>query len=172
MSNRSERYINKEDLLTNNRLYARQRRQELEEREKELLGLQRECEEIRRELHLIDAWLNILAGTGIDRQEDCQAEMADNSMAVPLCAAPNIIDGEIRGDRLRNEIVKILEEAYPQELYYREILSRLTQKGFQVGGKNPGLNLIAHLAKEERVRRGEKRGIYCLDEAYVDRRSE
>lgn len=168
MVNESEQFINKEDLIENNRKYARQRRQELEDREKEIFRLQRECEEIRRELHLIDAWLNTMESA--DRQEERDDQIANDSSAAFPCEASDIMDVEVRGDRLRDEVVKVLEESYSQELYYREILSRLTRKGFQVGGKDPGLNLIAHLAKEPRVRRGEKRGIYCLNEAYVDKR--
>lgn len=165
MIDSSEQFINKNDLIETNRKYAEQRRQELQGRETELVRLRLECEQIRRELNLIDAWLETASMSGGNEEGSAQPDCCDeNDAAVPALTA-NLMDvSEIRGDRLRDEVVKVLEEAYPQDLYYREIHSRLITKGFQVGGKNPGLNLIAHLAKEPRVKRGEKRGIYGLDD--------
>ena len=75
---------------------------------------------------------------------------------------------ELRGDRLRNEVVELLREVYPDMLYYRVILSRLQERGYEIGGKDPGLNLIAHISKDKRIKRGDKRGYYGVDESYTD----
>ncbi|NLU49567.1 MAG: hypothetical protein GXX09_04025 [Syntrophomonadaceae bacterium] len=75
--------------------------------------------------------------------------------------------GELSGDRLREEIVAVLKEAYPHPLHYRDIWMKLTRKGYRVAGKDPAMNVIAHIQREDRVVRAEKRGTYTLSPAYV-----
>ena len=74
---------------------------------------------------------------------------------------------ELKGDSLRDEVVNLLGQVYPGMIYYRELLQCIESMGYQVGGKDPGLNLIAHISTDKRIVRGDKRGMYGLSDDFV-----
>jgi hypothetical protein len=147
---------------------------ELESKEEQLEELRRECVRLRREMELIETWVqthdrldNGVAGEGVKAEE----ERISADGLLPVSGKSSVLnsegDEELRGDQLRDKIVKILEENYPQGLYYRDMLRRLKLMGYVVSGKDPGLNIIAHLSRDDRVMRGEKRGVYGLSPDYA-----
>lgn len=147
--------LERQQLIESNRRWLETARRELAEHQEEVRRLQ-------QEIHHMEIWLESVE----------KSRSADDSTAVltepgeyPVNEAESdIIEPELKGDRLREETVRILTEIFPQEMYYREILRQLTLRGFEVGGKDPGLNLLAHLAREPRVKRGLKRGVYTLSQ--------
>jgi hypothetical protein len=48
-------------------------------------------------------------------------------------------------------------------LYYRELCEKISQTGFEIHGKDPATNLIAHIGNDSRFDR-VKRGTYALKE--------
>ncbi|MEA1962393.1 MAG: hypothetical protein U9N81_14190 [Bacillota bacterium] len=152
--------VRQEKLIQEARRWLEQRKLELKNKEAEYLELGLECNKIDREIQLLETWMNEVA-----IPEKCDIAMLSQSDEYgerDLPERDEVVKAELRGDHLRREVVKILEEVYPEVIYYREILKRLEDKGFQVGGKDPGLNLVAHLAREPRAVRAEKRGMYRL----------
>ncbi|MDD2300160.1 MAG: hypothetical protein PHU69_11045 [Fermentimonas sp.] len=160
-SNPGDSSDNKEALIEMNRKWVEQKRAELQDNEEQIRRLQEEREGILSELEPMENWLDQVEGK--DRQ---QLGRVNRITAGPIIEVVKE-DAELRGDRLRDEVVKVLKEVYPETLYYREILRRLMIQGYQVGGKDPGLNLIAHITKDSRLQRGSKRGTYGLDEDYA-----
>lgn len=55
-----------------------------------------------------------------------------------------------------------------QEQHYREITEALILRGVEITGKDPGLNLVAHIHADERFKR-PRRGVYGLAEWYPKR---
>lgn len=155
------------NLIAANLKWVQEQRHLLKVKEEEISRLQAEYDDIRSKLQPMEEWLS--------RHTDYQGavnekRMVDGSAELSLekpARSENVseeaaAEAGLRGDRLRDEVVRILTGSYPESLYYREILNRLEQSGYRVGGKDPGLNLIAHMAKENRIERGEKRGMYRL----------
>ncbi|MDD3365468.1 MAG: hypothetical protein PHZ03_10840 [Syntrophomonas sp.] len=159
-SNRGDATIDNSDLIAANSRWVELRKLELLAKEEEIKKLQDERVRIKQEIAAMENWLLAINGGDFLPVETRVVKTVENKQ---------LGDGEeeLRGDSLRNAVVKVLEEAYPQDLYYREILRRLKLKGYQIGGKDPGLNLIAHITKDARLRRGEKRGIYGLADTYL-----
>lgn len=161
---------NKEVLIEMNRKWVEQKRAELEDNEEQIRKLQEKRERILSELEPMETWLDQVEGK-VDKQSEYASVMRQRPGRISRMAAEtdNEVkeDAELRGDRLRDEVVKVLKEVYPETLYYREILRRLMIQGYQVGGKDPGLNLIAHITKDSRLQRGSKRGTYGLNEDYA-----
>lgn len=52
-----------------------------------------------------------------------------------------------------------------KEQHYREIAEALMASGVEITGKDPGLNLVAHIHADERFKR-PRRGVYGLSEWY------
>ena len=48
-------------------------------------------------------------------------------------------------------------------MYYKDLCQAIAQTGFQIGGKDPATNLIAHISKDPRFER-VRRGTYALTE--------
>lgn len=159
MADSKSKGVSNEELIEVNRRWVEEKKEELRKREDEISKLQGECARIRQELDPIEIWLarmehrEVSPTTRIDKGDEVAGEQR--------CE-------EVRGDRLRDEVVLLLREVYPNMMYYRVILSRLQQRGYEVGGKDPGLNLIAHISKDKRIKRGDKRGIYGLDENFFN----
>lgn len=102
-----------------------------------------------------------------DQIEKGEAVIAVLEGRKPVTAKKTAFDknlNQLRGDALRNEVVEILEDSFPNAMHYREILNIILSKGYTIGGKTPALNLAAHLTKEKRIQRTDKRGIYILKE--------
>lgn len=55
-----------------------------------------------------------------------------------------------------------------KEQHYREIAEALMERGVEITGKDPGLNLVAHIHGDERFKR-PRRGVYGLAEWYPKR---
>jgi len=55
-----------------------------------------------------------------------------------------------------------------KEQHYREIAEALMAKGVEITGKDPGLNLVAHIHNDRRFKR-PRRGVYGLKEWYPKR---
>lgn len=159
MANSGGKGVSNEELMEINRRWVQEKKEELRQKEDELKKLQEECKRIRQELDPIETWLVRMENR--EQSPGAAGEPGEDTVVVQGSK-------ELRGDRLRDEVVGLLREVYPDMLYYRVILSRLQERGYEIGGKDPGLNLIAHISKDKRIKRGEKRGIYGLDESFWD----
>jgi len=54
-------------------------------------------------------------------------------------------------------------------LYYRELYEKISRTGFEIHGKDPATNLIAHIGNDPRFER-VKRGTYALKEWKIRKR--
>lgn len=170
MVKEQETGLGKDELIKVNRRWLEEKKAELFKKEEEIKRLQDECEIIKREMEPLEQWLEQLEGKPAQpilrekvgmKKGQAGAGREENAAKIEK----EMAEEELRGQRLRDEVVNILQEAYPEMLYYREILRRLKKRGYMVAGENPGPNLIAHISKDERVKRGAKRGIYGLADA-------
>lgn len=143
--------LDRDRLLESNRRWLELAYRELAAHQEEVKRLQQEIKSMEFWLASVEKGQSAMAGANFPLAHD-----------IDTIDATDTVETELKGDRLREEVVKILTEVFPEELYYREILRRLQRRGFEVGGKDPGLNLLAHLAREPRVQRGFKRGVYTL----------
>jgi hypothetical protein len=159
VANSGGKGVSNEKLMEINRRWVQEKQEELRQKEDELNKLQEECIRIRQELEPIETWLARMENR--EQSPGTAGESGEDEVVVQE-------KEELRGDRLRDEVVGLLREVYPDMLYYRVILKRLQEKGYEIAGKDPGLNLIAHISKDKRIKRGDKRGIYGLDESYLD----
>lgn len=172
MVDKGKRDIDNTELININRQWLEQKYRDLKGREKEIKHLAEECKMIRLEMDPLEKWLVQMEGPGaVDELHRKFTESAPEAAKENL-VCPDEINGEqqfteIRGSRLRDEVVKLLQAVYPGMMYYREILEHLTNRGYKVGGKDPGLNLIAHISTDKRIARGEKRGIYGLSDHFI-----
>ena len=75
------------------------------------------------------------------------------------------------GESIANAVHSILKETEhsPGEpgvpIHYRDLVTELENKGINISGRDPGLNLVAYIHKDERFFR-PKRGMYGLKEWY------
>jgi len=176
MANDDELEMNMLQLIETNRKWVEQRQMELLEKEAARDRLIKECEGIRNELSLMVAWLDKVSGQHRAKGESIPVGSGDNNQEkishftqVPETTPEEKGDIELRGDRLRDEVARILLEVYPEGLYYRDLLLRLKERGYKVSGKDPGLNLIAHMTHDDRFQRGDKRGVYVLSASHVNK---
>lgn len=72
----------------------------------------------------------------------------------------------IKGTKLCDLVYSILIENQTP-LHFKDILSQINNKGFIVNGKDAGLNLVAHLSKDKRFKREDKRGFYSINNDYL-----
>jgi hypothetical protein len=100
----------------------------------------------------------------VSPEEHCVSD--DNSQEVS-----ELIDGRggiqsvvRRNSGLADQVYKLLYET-GHEYHYKELVHALQNGGIEVPGKDPGLNLIAHIHNDNRFVR-PKRGIYGLKEWY------
>ena len=75
-----------------------------------------------------------------------------------------------KGDSIATAVFDILKEREYLELedrpvHYRDLVQEVEDRGIYVSGRDPGLNMIAHIHKDERFHR-PKRGLYGLTEWY------
>jgi hypothetical protein len=72
------------------------------------------------------------------------------------------VEGDRRNASLSDQAVDVLRAA-AKPTHYRQLLILLAERSIYVPGKDPGANLIAHIARDPRfVRTG--RGVYALTE--------
>jgi hypothetical protein len=60
-------------------------------------------------------------------------------------------ESAISGEEARYQIAKILKD-YPDGLHYREIYKKLEDRGYKMKGKEPAINLIAHMSNDREER--------------------
>ena len=96
---------------------------------------------------------------------------ASEDISEPL-SSPRPYPTENIGDQIANAVFDVLKNQESLELdersmHYREIVQKLQQRNIYVAGRDPGLNMIAHIHKDTRFRR-PKRGHYALSKWYED----
>lgn len=172
MADTGQRDVDKTELISINRQWLEQKYRELKEREKKIKQLSEECKMIRLEMDPMEKWLVQMEGKGI--VNELRASLTEPvpepvNEAEPLKEETDESEHltELKGDPLRDEVVNLLQQVYPRMLYYREMLQCLEGMGYQVGGKDPGLNLIAHISTDNRIARGNKRGMYGLSKSFA-----
>jgi hypothetical protein len=75
------------------------------------------------------------------------------------------LDGRLRGQRLHDVAVKLLEERLGrgQEIHYREWFQLLQEQGYRVGGKDPLGTFLAQINRSEAIESlGNRSGRYRL----------
>jgi len=102
---------------------------------------------------------------------DVVSYSASEDIPEPL-SSPRPYPPENIGDRIAKEVFDVLKNQESLELderpmHYRDIVQKLQQKNIHVSGRDPGLNMIAHIHKDTRFYR-PKRGHYALSEWYPD----
>lgn len=86
-----------------------------------------------------------------------------------------ISSAENRSARAGSNTKKLSDVAYEVlrsagiPLYYRELYEKISQTGFEIHGKDPATNLIAHIGDDPRFLR-VKRGTYALKEWKIRKR--
>jgi hypothetical protein len=75
-----------------------------------------------------------------------------------------------KGDSIAAAVFDILKEREYLEmedrpLHYRQLVQEIENRGIYISGRDPGLNMIAHIHKDQRFHR-PKRGFYGLTEWY------
>lgn len=73
----------------------------------------------------------------------------------------------------RRSASKVADQAYlvlrdaQCPLHYTDVLKRIEAQGFEVPGQEPPKNLVAHMSRDPRFRRGRQRGFYELADESV-----
>jgi hypothetical protein len=172
MADKGQRDVDKTELIRINRKWLEQKYRELNELEQKIKQLTDKCKIIYLEMEPMKKWLMQMEGQGI--VDELKASVG-RSVPEPV-NEPEALDEEtdnseelieLKGDPLRDEVVNLLQQVYPGMMYYRELLQCLEGMGYQVGGKDPGLNLIAHISTDKRIVRGDKRGMYGLSDDFA-----
>ena len=75
-----------------------------------------------------------------------------------------------KGDTIAAAVFEILKDRENLDLedrpvHYRHLVQEIEDRGIYVSGRDPGLNMVAHIHKDERFHR-PKRGFYGLTEWY------
>jgi hypothetical protein len=82
---------------------------------------------------------------------------------------------EDRPVRVASNTKKVADVAYEvlkkagTPMYYRQLFETISQTGFEIHGKDPATNLIAHIGNDPRFKR-VKRGTYALTEWKIKKR--
>lgn len=172
MTDKDQRDVDKTELIRINRKWLEQKYRELNELEQKIKQLTDKCKIIHLEMEPMKKWLMQMEGQGI--VDELKASVG-RPVPEPV-NEPEVLDEEtdnseelieLKGDPLRDEVVNLLGQVYPGMMYYRELLQCLEGMGYQVGGKDPGLNLIAHISTDKRIVRGDKRGMYGLSDDFA-----
>lgn len=172
MADKGQQDVDKTELIRINCQWLEQKYRELNELEKKIKQLTEECKMIRLEMEPMEKWLVQMEGQGtVDELKASLGrpvpEPANESEAMDQKTDNSEELIELKGDPLRDEVVNLLGQVYPGMMYYRELLQCLEGMGYQVGGKDPGLNLIAHISTDKRIVRGDKRGMYGLNDDFA-----
>lgn len=147
--------------------YAAMTRKLIEQKKAEVLVKKAEFDRVRGELDDLRVTLERLIAV----LEIVDGESFDNAELVgsdSCWLGKGAASEELRGDRLRDEIVTLLRENYPDPLHYRDIVRMIFAKGFLIPGTDPGVNVLAHISREPRIGKGERRGTYVLVETEPD----
>ena len=96
---------------------------------------------------------------------------ASEDISEPL-SSPRPYPTENIGDRIANAVEDVLKNQESLELderpmHYQNIVKELQLRNIHVTGRDPGLNMIAHIHKDTRFYR-PKRGHYALSDWYPD----
>jgi len=108
------------------------------------------------------------------RRRHLQALLAFEGVGEPeMKGAPGVPERAGSGGT-EEETVTLADQVYyyllerGKEQHYREIAEALIERGIEITGKDPGLNLVAHIHADERFKR-PRRGVYGLAEWYSKR---
>lgn len=122
--------------------------------------MQQESDQVAAELQKVLADLEPLIEQRRRLEERARALKTVISTYQPSGDGPTINPEVAGGER------HFLDVAYDilareGELYYEDLVSRLSAAGTPVPGRNPGANLIAHMSRDKRFRR-VRRGTYAV----------
>ena len=129
-------------------------------------ALLKEVKELRAKLAPLELELKVKEEklAAIDRLlrlETHPIEAISSSENRPVRTAPN---AKKMGDVAYEVLRKV-----GTPLYYRELCEKISQTGFEIHGKDPATNLIAHIGNDPRFKR-VKRGTYALTEWKIKKR--
>jgi hypothetical protein len=123
-------------------------------------SVQHESDQVATELQKVLADLEPLMEKRHRLEERARALKTVMSTYQPGAAHGGPAAGGPPGDRHFTDVAyDILRQE--GELYYDDLLSRLSDAGVRVPGRNPGANLIAHMSRDKRFRR-VRRGTYAV----------
>jgi len=144
---------------------------EIESVDGALAGLGKEEEEVKRETAERLRTLSEERSRLQARRRHVQALLALEGVEQPemqgVPEGPGSAETEEGTVTLADQVYYYLLER-GQEQHYREITEALMAKGAEITGKDPGLNLVAHIHGDERFKR-PRRGVYGLAEWYPKR---
>lgn len=137
-------------------------------------GLGEEEEEVKREtaerLRILSEERSRLQA----RRRHLQALLALEGVEQPeIQGAPGVAEGPGSAET-EEGTVALADQVYyyllerGKEQHYREITEALMASGVEITGKDPGLNLVAHIHADKRFKR-PRRGVYGLAEWYPKR---
>ncbi len=150
-----------------NQEYAAMTRKLIEQKKAEVLVKKAEFDRVRGELNDLRVTLERLMAV-LEIVDGDSFENAGSVGSESCLLGKGASGEELRGDRLRDEIVTLLRENHPDPLHYRDIVRMIFAKGFTIPGTDPGVNVLAHISREPRIGKGERRGTYVLAEADTD----
>ncbi|HXZ95270.1 MAG TPA: winged helix-turn-helix domain-containing protein [Dehalococcoidia bacterium] len=90
----------------------------------------------------------------------------------PDGAVSSLEDRQVRAGSNTKKVADVAYEVLKKAgtpLYYRELYEKISQTGFDIHGKDPATNLIAHIGNDPRFKR-VKRGTYALAEWKIKKR--
>lgn len=105
------------------------------------------------------------------RKRHLQALLAFEGIEQPDTESVGGVGGEVESPEAGERTGTLADQVYyyllerGQEQHYREITEALIARGVAITGKDPGLNLVAHIHADERFKR-PRRGVYGLSEWY------
>lgn len=157
-----------------NERFVRVLQKEIESVDVELARLRKEEEGIKKETAERLATLSEETGQLQARRRHLQALLAFEGVGEPeMKGAPGVPEGAGSAGT-EEETVTLADQVYyyllerGKEQHYREIAEALMARGVEITGKDPGLNLVAHIHADERFKR-PRRGVYGLAEWYPKR---
>lgn len=147
---------------------------EIESVDVELARLRKEEEGIKKETAERLATLSEETGQLEARRRHLQALLAFEGVEQrEMQGVPGVPEGDGSAET-EEGTVTLADQVYyyllerGQEQHYREIAEALMARGVEITGKDPGLNLVAHIHADERFKR-PRRGVYGLAEWYPKR---
>ena len=122
--------------------------------------MQQESDQVASELQKILSELEPLIEQRRRLEERQRALKTVMSTYQPTARATGPTGAVATGER---HFIEVAHDILAQsgEMYYEDLLARLTDMGVSVPGRNPGANLIAHISRDKRFRR-VRRGTYSV----------
>lgn len=129
-------------------------------------ALLREIQELQAKLAPMEMELRVkeeklAAVERLLRLETHPAEIVSAAQTHSVGAVPN-------AKKVADVAYEVLKNA-GSPMYYRDLYKKISQTGFEIHGKDPATNLIAHIGNDPRFER-VKRGTYALKEWKIRKR--